>query len=490
MKISLSIFLCCLSVCLLGAPWSSAVGQDGLVVEEVSFQQANDRTEKVSIKLSGPMTPKIYTMDGDNKPRLVIDLVGARYAGIASPAVEGGDTVVQSIRIGEHPAPNAKVRVVLDLQPGRSYTYTKDFLKQENTLNVNLVPADTAKTVESAVIQIEAATVKKKVKGDSKIIVVEAEGTEPQSGAEKPVTMITATRKKVEKEIEAEVEKPAEATAAPVEEKTAEAPPAPDEAAGGLASAVPQPKPTEATEYEETKVSKPETRAEVKPEVKPEEAASADAQVTEKPASGPEVNPKAETAGGPQEEAAVETAEAPPELTAKIESQEPVQKPVVRKESVAAAKDTSEKETAAEQATANEQAAEETEAPAPVAPLLLDVTYENNSSKGEMIFFHLNGFYPPNVSAVEGNTPQVVCEFANMAKDDKVKPLIEARGAYVQKIETRTGKDDKQVRVILTLAPNRDYDLRQVFFKEDNLFVLVVDTMGEENGDKAAESRE
>ncbi len=120
-------------------------------------------------------------------------------------------------------------------------------------------------------------------------------------------------------------------------------------------------------------------------------------------------------------------------------------------------------------------------------PLLLDITYENSSSKGEMVFFRLNGFFPPSVSAVESDNPQVVCEFANTAEKGDIKPVIETKGAYVQKILTNSGKDPKKIQVTLQLTPGRDYDLRQVFFKEDNLFVLVVNAMDEENVDSAAE---
>jgi hypothetical protein len=92
------------------------------------------------------------------------------------------------------------------------------------------------------------------------------------------------------------------------------------------------------------------------------------------------------------------------------------------------------------------------------------------------------------VSAVESDNPQVVCEFANTAEKGNIKPVIETKGAYVQKILTVSGKDPKKIQVTLQLTPGRDYDLRQVFFKEDNLFVLVVNTMDEENVDSAAEN--
>ena len=34
--------------------------------------------------------------------------------------------------------------------------------------------------------------------------------------------------------------------------------------------------------------------------------------------------------------------------------------------------------------------------------------------------------------------------------------------------------------MVLDLTAGRDYDLRQVFFKEDNLFVLIINALDEE----------
>jgi hypothetical protein len=53
----------------------------------------------------------------------------------------------------------------------------------------------------------------------------------------------------------------------------------------------------------------------------------------------------------------------------------------------------------------------------------------------------------------------------------------------------QNGKD--KIRVVLDLAQDRDYDLQQVFFKNDNLFVLIVNELPPEvveNGEKDKET--
>lgn len=113
-------------------------------------------------------------------------------------------------------------------------------------------------------------------------------------------------------------------------------------------------------------------------------------------------------------------------------------------------------------------------------PKLLGVTFDNSSDRGEMVLFHLNDFYPPTVSAIEKNDPKVICEFNEMVVDADLERNLYANGKYVEKIVTTTTTAPNRVKVTLELSPERDYDLQQVFFKDDNLFVLIVNELTKE----------
>lgn len=121
--------------------------------------------------------------------------------------------------------------------------------------------------------------------------------------------------------------------------------------------------------------------------------------------------------------------------------------------------------------TANEVAAD--------VPQLLEVSFDDSSERGEMVLFHLNDFFPPTVSAIEKNNPRVLCEFPNMNMGDGVQKEILAKGKYVEAIRTEMDRESGSVQVLLDLSPDRDYDLQQVFFKNDNLFVLIVNELRE-----------
>jgi len=108
--------------------------------------------------------------------------------------------------------------------------------------------------------------------------------------------------------------------------------------------------------------------------------------------------------------------------------------------------------------------------------LLSAVTFEKTSNKGEMVIFKLNGFFPPKVFGIEKGEPSVVCDFPNTRLGDQVKEVVHCQGKFVESVKVIKQKKQNQIRVILSLVPSRNYDLQQVFFKEDNLFVIIVNS--------------
>lgn len=121
-------------------------------------------------------------------------------------------------------------------------------------------------------------------------------------------------------------------------------------------------------------------------------------------------------------------------------------------------------------------------------PVLLDISFDNVYAKsGEMVLFKLNDFHPPTVSAIEKGLPRIICDFIDASMHRNVRKEIEANGKLVEKIRVAEHKDPAKIRVVLDLLPGNDYDLQQVFFKEDNLFVLIVNTL--EAGDDTSSTK-
>ena len=119
--------------------------------------------------------------------------------------------------------------------------------------------------------------------------------------------------------------------------------------------------------------------------------------------------------------------------------------------------------------------------PAAADPILLDITYESTANDSEMVLFKLNDFYPPIVFGIEKGNPRVVCDFLDTGLASDIKPVIQTNGIFVSKIRTARHPNPEKVRVVLDLVANKNYDLQQVFFKEDNLFVIIISEFEKES---------
>jgi hypothetical protein len=121
---------------------------------------------------------------------------------------------------------------------------------------------------------------------------------------------------------------------------------------------------------------------------------------------------------------------------------------------------------------------------APVVPMILEISFDNASGKGETVLFRLNDFHPPTVSAIEKDPPRIFCDFMAMNLGPNVQETILAKSKYIERIRTAKHRNPDKVRVILELSPGRDYDLQQIFYRKDNLFVLVVNELTPKQGDQ------
>lgn len=111
--------------------------------------------------------------------------------------------------------------------------------------------------------------------------------------------------------------------------------------------------------------------------------------------------------------------------------------------------------------------------------VLLDVNFEKSTNGYEMVLFHLNGFYPPVVYSAESGELFVVCDFLDAQIGPDVVPVIANGGNFIRQIRVESFQQPQKVRVVLELAEDYAYDLKQVFFKEENLFVVILNSLDE-----------
>ncbi len=380
----------------------SAEEKQSAVIESISFESNGAHGETVNFKLNGKHLPKIFAIKGE-KPRVVLDFPDTSYSGPDSTIKAGGD-LVKGIRIGIHNDPVSKIRVVIDISPGTTFSYDQNFIGTENILTVSVSSAE-------------------KVKAEVDVQPVKEEKIE-----QKP-------EQKAEKKAEQQVEQKSDQHADKKTEQQVE------------------------QKLDQTPEKKTEPQAEQKSDQISQEKTTAvpEKKIILKQEKGKQVF-------AVDEKEVKEDKPAPPVAESAVyPSVDEVFVPEKKKEVPESAEATEKTEPASDQAVAS-------------APVLLDVSFDGTSNKGEMVKFRLNEFYPPVVFGIEKENPRVICDFLNTTLSDKVELEIASKGVYVDHIKTEKQHNPEKVRVILDLMPNKNYDLQQVFFKEDNLFVIIVNS--------------
>jgi hypothetical protein len=119
--------------------------------------------------------------------------------------------------------------------------------------------------------------------------------------------------------------------------------------------------------------------------------------------------------------------------------------------------------------------------------LINNISFEKSPEQGEKVIFDLINFHAPVVFGIEKGTPSIVCDFMDAGVGDTVPEIISANGEFVRQIRVEKDEKLRKTRVVLELVPNRHYDLQQIFYKEENLYVLFVkssDSAGKGSSEK------
>ncbi len=109
----------------------------------------------------------------------------------------------------------------------------------------------------------------------------------------------------------------------------------------------------------------------------------------------------------------------------------------------------------------------------PLIKEVTDIQVKITTEGDEKVIFTMNGFYAPEIFALEEATPKVVCDFTDVNLGEKIKKRqIDVDGNFIKKVRIGVYEGEK-VRVVLDLSPSKDYDVEQLFLREENLYVLT-----------------
>lgn len=527
----------CVQLLALLCACSSALADAIPELRGIRFSAASPVSEKVVLQLNGSYSPNVFTIK-DETPRLVFDFADMVYTDKVKHATPVNGAMVKRIRVGMHSDGQQKTRVVLDLASLKGVNIDQDMDEQSSTLTITITRPTAAAAKPKAAAEKKGEDKKTAATTINAEPQPEVKETAPaadkaKDGQQPPATPPDSAAKQPDS---AEQQAPKPATLA---DTTQTAPADPTKATALLETAKkpevagkPQPQvaaKTAAAEQtaekkaEELNAAKDKTAATTpakEEKAEPAAAAKAGEQID---AAAKRADAAAKTAAGEQQTApeAKDAKATPDKTTAKAPAEQPKADPATAaqpaeqietgKKPAAAAKP--DPQSVAKTATTEQPAAQKADeakatpektaitpaepqpdqstaaktgekAPATDAkkseatgPMIESVKFDGKSPKGEMVLFKLNEFHPPSVHGVEEGIPRVICDFKNTQLDESAGNLIKTDGKYVKVIRISKSKKPDKVRVVLDLEPNKSYDLQQVFFKEENLFVLIINTV-------------
>ena len=91
------------------------------------------------------------------------------------------------------------------------------------------------------------------------------------------------------------------------------------------------------------------------------------------------------------------------------------------------------------------------------------------------IVFELNGYYPPEIVVIEGESPRVVCDFFGVRLAPGVGKKLPVTTGVVKRIRVGIHKGQKpKTRVVLDLEGGQNYAVEQFFFEKENYYAIMV----------------
>ena len=462
------------------------------VLEKVTNQRLEDGREVVNLFLAGHSDPKIFSLPGDS-PRLVLDFPDTRYHHLGQQKIAVDGALLRAIRIFTHPSP-LKTRVVFDLRSGAKIDYSQEFLENGHILRISLPgngrtppgKATTATPLPAEPLVAAPAPVKKETAALPPAV--------PK--AKQPIAALPPAKEKTTSPLQtapsaktpaqppsAVAEKPERPVVAPapVKKETVASPPTEPKAKQPIAALpLAQEKtasPLQAASSAQTSTQPPPAVAE-----KPERPVVAPAPVKKETVASPQMGPEAKqpiaalppaqekTASPLQAAPSAKTPTQPPSATA-----EKPERPVPTAEKSATSSPFDSPFLPTESPAKPAEKAEPAETTTPVVRML-GYSLGSQPADNDVLRLQLDGYAKPEITAHEGRQPQIVCFFPKIRlalKKGSNKPLS---GKFVRKVTVTGQEKPSGVKVVLDLEGGYDYDIQQIFVKDESAFLLVVNT--------------
>ncbi len=106
---------------------------------------------------------------------------------------------------------------------------------------------------------------------------------------------------------------------------------------------------------------------------------------------------------------------------------------------------------------------------------ITDIRVEMVSEEEEQVIFSLTDFFTPETFVVTGDNPKVICDFSDATIGEDVNRLIPVEGRLIREVRIEPRRESESgIRTTISLMADKNYQVQQVFHKQDQLYVLIV----------------
>jgi hypothetical protein len=107
--------------------------------------------------------------------------------------------------------------------------------------------------------------------------------------------------------------------------------------------------------------------------------------------------------------------------------------------------------------------------------VISDITFKLKNDGKETVWIQGNQFFAPTAFAIEEDKPRFVMDIKDTAPVKRELSRIATDGQFIERVRTFYHKENRTLRVVLDLQPNKKYRIGQFFYQAENIYAVEVE---------------
>ncbi len=107
--------------------------------------------------------------------------------------------------------------------------------------------------------------------------------------------------------------------------------------------------------------------------------------------------------------------------------------------------------------------------------VISEITFKLKSPGKETVWIQGNRFFTPTAFAIEEDKPRFVIDIKDTGPVKKELSRVATEGQLIERIRTFYHKENRTLRVVLDLQPDKKYRISQFFYQAQNIYAVEVE---------------